>query len=503
MLNLLPRLSPMRFLTTLFLVLLNFSLYAQHFLLTPNLIEAWQEISRLRLAKAEQLLANERKLRPENQLTDIFQFQLQFQKALASGSSGDEEQFQLAKTKLQQQLTSLRTSDPWQEWALGYSGMTSLMLRMRAGDQWQTALEMRRTYSRIVSAYEKYPGFVPNLLTYGLVKVALGSVPDQFTWMLKLASLSGDSQEGVAMLIRVLNLPDNHPFSFMRPDAAILLGMATRAMQTDAATKEVVIRRIRTLDESNLMLTYTSAYLLMRDGKNEEALKVLHSRPVSPDYLMFPMVDYLMAEALLRKGSKLAEQNYVRFLRQTRGTMYLSDVQRKLGWIALLNGDTSAYISRMRQCREAPASGSERDAEAKREAASVQIPHPALLLARLRFDGGYFSEANEILERSAYLFEGKNKAHYLEYLYRSARIADGMGQTDKALLLYDKTYHQGLASPEYYAANSALRLGEIFEKKGQKVEAELWFNRCLNLKPQAYRTSIHAAARAGLRRIAN
>ncbi len=493
----------MRFLTTFFLVLLNNSLYAQQFLLTPDLIGAWQEISRLKLGKAEQLLSNERRIRPENQLTDVFQFQLYFQKALATGSPEDEQQFQLAKSRLQQQLTGIRTNDPWQEWALGYSGMTSLMLRMRAGDQWQTALEMRRTYSRIISAYEKYPGFVPNMLTYGLVKVALGSVPDQFTWMLRLASLSGDSREGVDMLIRVLNLPDNHPFSFMRSDAAILLGMATRAMQTDAATKEVVIQRIRTLDESNLMLTYTSAYLLMRDGKNEEALKALHSRPESPDYLKFPMVDYLLAEALFRKGSKLAEQSYARFLRQTKGTMYLSDAQRKLGWFALLNGDTAAYLSRMRQCHEAPASGSERDAEAKREASSTQIPHPALILARLRFDGGYFNEANEILEKSAYLFEGKNKAHYLEYLYRSARIADGMGQSDKALLLYDKTYHQGLASPEYYAANSALRLGELFESKGEKKEAAIWFNRCLNLKPQAYRTSIHAAARAGLRRVAN
>lgn len=493
----------MRFLATLLLVLLSVSLYAQHFLLTPNLIEAWQETSRLRLAKAEQLLANERSLRPDNQLTDVFQFQLHFQKALATGSPEDERQFQLAKSKLQQQLTSVRTNDPWQEWALGYSGMTSLMLRMRAGDQWQTALEMRRTYSRIASAYDKYPGFVPNLLTYGIVQVALGGVPDQFSWVLKLASLHADSRDGVAMLIRVLNLPDNHPFAFMRADAAILLGMATRAMQTDAATKELVINRIRTLDKSNLMLIYTSAYLLMRDGKNEEALKELKSRSLSPNYLIFPMVDYLLAEAMLRKGSGPAETHYIRFLQMSEGSMYLSDTHRKLGWIALLNGDTTTYLSRMKQCREALSSGSERDAEAKREAASELIPHPSLILARLRFDGGYFSEANEILERSAYLFERKNKAHYLEYLYRSARIADSMGQLDKALLLYDKTYHQGLASPEYYAANSALRLGELFERKGQKTEAALWFNRCLNLKPQAYRTSIHAAARAGLRRVAN
>ena len=492
----------MRFPILFLLVLIPVSLSAQQFLLTPDLIEAWQEISRLRTVRAEQLLAHERSLRPDNQLADVFQLQLFFQRALASGSPEDEQNFQQAKSKLQQQLSSQRMNDPWQEWAIAYSGMTSIMLRMRAGEQWQTAFEMRKTYFKVISAYEKYPGFVPNLLTYGIVQVALGSVPDQFTWLLKIASLNVDSREGITKLNYVLNLPDHHPFAFMRADAAILLGMAIRAMQTDAPTKEQIISRIRTLDFSNLMLVYTGAYLLMRDGKNEEALHTLNSRPVSPDYLIFPMLDYLLAEAMLRKGSKQAEQSYVRFIRLTKGSMYLADTQRKLGWIALINGDTTAYQSQMRLCREAPVSGSERDAEAKREATSNQIPHPMLIKARLLFDGGYYHEAGDILEKAAAQFDGKSNPHHLEFLYRLARVADGLGQTDKAMAMYKKTYHQGLSSTEYYAANAALRLGEMLEQSGDKSGAKLWFNRCLSLKPQTYRSSIHAAAKAGLRRVA-
>jgi len=493
----------MRCFLILIFVFLTTTGNARQLLLSPELKEAWQEISRLRMGKAEQLLARERAIRPDNLLTEVFSLQLLFQKALATGSTDDEQHFQQEKARLQQLLLSLKSSDPWQQWALGYSGMASLMLRMRAGEQWQTAVEMRRTYARIVAAYEQYPSFVPNLLTYGMVQMALGSVPEQFAWALRMISIKADSREGIAHLITVLQLHDTHPFAFMRVDAAIMLGMATRAMQTDQPTKEMVINRMKSLDQSSLMLNYTLAYLLMRDGKNDVALNILNSRPLSSDYLEFPLMDYLLGEALLRKGSETAEGSYKRFINTSKGSMYIADAYRKLGWIALLNGDSSGYIAQMRLCRQANASLSERDAEAQREAVSTLLPHPVLIAARLRFDGGYYTEAQQLLDKASQQFSKLNNPHRLEFVYRRARTADGLNQLDEALDLYAETYKLGQHSTEYYAANAALRSGEINELIGKRSEASVWYSKCLNLKPNAYRSSIHAAARAGLRRLGN
>lgn len=493
----------MRCLFTLIIFFITFLVNARQLLLTPDLKEAWQETSRLRLVRAEQLLARERQQRPDNLLVDVFSLQLIFQKALATGSPDDVQVFQQEKVKLQQNLSELRSSDPWQQWALGYSGMASLMLRIRAGEQWQVAVEMRRTYARIIAAYEQYPGFVPNLLTYGMVQISLGSVPDQFAWALRMISIKVDSREGIAHLTKVLQLHETHPFAFMRADAAIMLGMATRAMQTDQATKEMVINLMNTLDRSNLMLNYTLAYLQMRDGKNEIALNLLNSRPVSSDYLEFPLMDYLLGEALLRKGSEMAERSYKRFISTSKGSMYIADAHRKLGWIALQNGDSFGYVAQMKLCRQANASQSERDAEAQREAASTQLPHPLLVTARLRFDGGYYTEAEQILDKASHQLNLLNNPHRLELIYRRARTADGLNKLDEALNLYAETYKLGMHSTEYFAANAALRSGEINELRGKLSEARDWYNKCLNLKPTAYRSSIHAAARAGLRRLGN
>jgi tetratricopeptide (TPR) repeat protein len=483
--------------------LITISAHAHQLLLTPELQEAWKEISRLRMGRAEQMLARERSLRPENMLTDVFSLQLLFQKALATGAQSDAQRFQQEKQKLQQKLSGFNASDPWQQWALGYSGMASLMLRKQAGEQWQIAVEMRRTYTRIIAAYEQYPGFIPNLLTYGMVQIALGSVPEQFSWALRMASLKADSRQGINSLMKVLQLDDNHPFAFMRNDAAIMLGMATRAMQTDKATKNQLIIRMKTLDKSSLLLQYTIAYLLTREGKNDEALSVLNNLPSSSEYLEFPLIDYLLGETMLRKGDIKAASYYQKFISTTQGNMYTADAYRKLGWIALQQGDTALYLAQMTLCRQSGSSQSERDAEAHREAALTLIPHPVLIAARLRFDGGYYTEAQQILEKSAHLFNQANSPYRLEYLYRRARTADGLNNLDEALALYSETYTLGQHSPEYFAANAALRKGEILELRGENNEASVWYNKCLSLRPAVYRSSTHAAARAGLRRLGN
>ena len=486
------------FLIALLLLVLDGS--AQQFLLSPQLGEAWQEISRLRLQRAEVLIAQEKNIRKDNILADVFTLQLLFQKALASGSADDEQNFQQAKGQLQKQLSGLNTSNPWQHWALGYSGMISLMLRMRAGQQWQVAMELRRTYTRIESAYTLHPDFIPNQLSHGLMQVALGSAPEQVSMVLRMASFNADSQEGIAKLMKIFQLPESHPFAFMRSDAAIMLGMASRAMQMDAATKDIMLSKMSVLDRRNLMLQYTLAYLLMRDGRNEEALKVLNNRPVSNEYTEFPLIDYLLAEALLRKGSHLAEAKYRLYIRESQVTMYHADAQRKLGWIALLEGDTATYLSQMKICR-ASSGNSERDEDARREAMSRQLPHPVLLLARLRFDGGYYAEARTILDKSSPLFSEAVNSHRLEFIYRRARVAEAEGQLDNALRWYSETYQLGQHAPDYFAANAALRLGDLFAQLNNHTEAALWYNRCLAAKPDSYRSSIHAAAKTGLRRI--
>jgi tetratricopeptide (TPR) repeat protein len=55
--------------------------------------------------------------------------------------------------------------------------------------------------------------------------------------------------------------------------------------------------------------------------------------------------------------------------------------------------------------------------------------------------------------------------------------------------------------PYYYAANAALKLGELYEMQNNFDKAIEAYENCLEMKPDNYRISIHQKAKAGLNRL--
>ena len=137
------------------------------------------------------------------------------------------------------------------------------------------------------------------------------------------------------------------------------------------------------------------------------------------------------------------------------------------------------------------------DKNALEEAEAHQIPLPALLKARLLFDGGYYQEALQAVQAA----EPHTFAQRLEYHYRSGRILHALKQYPKALANYQKTITLGRNDASYLACNAALQSGLIYELLGKTADAERFFQICLTLNPEDYRTGLHQAAKAGLSRL--
>ena len=92
-------------------------------------------------------------------------------------------------------------------------------------------------------------------------------------------------------------------------------------------------------------------------------------------------------------------------------------------------------------------------------------------------------------------------AHKLEYAYRLARIYDEMGMDSNAIRLYDATIKIGSNRPEYFAARSALQLGYIYEKTGDKANARKSYQTCLDMEGHDYKNSLDQRAKAGMLRL--
>lgn len=85
--------------------------------------------------------------------------------------------------------------------------------------------------------------------------------------------------------------------------------------------------------------------------------------------------------------------------------------------------------------------------------------------------------------------------------YRYARILEGMDRAEQAVNYYEKTIRNGEATTYYFAANSALILGQYYESKKDFVKARLYYQRCLLMRDHEYQNGIDQKAKAGMARV--
>jgi tetratricopeptide (TPR) repeat protein len=141
----------------------------------------------------------------------------------------------------------------------------------------------------------------------------------------------------------------------------------------------------------------------------------------------------------------------------------------------------------------------EKDKQALKEANEAK-PDVDLLKARLYFDGGYYSKAlAEIKDKPKN--ELKALRDQIELYYRLGRIYDRLDNFGQAVLNYQKAIDLGKKETFYFAANSALFLGILYEQKNDDAKAKYYYNMTLGMKGHEYQNSIDTQAKEGLSRI--
>jgi tetratricopeptide (TPR) repeat protein len=243
-------------------------------------------------------------------------------------------------------------------------------------------------------------------------------------------------------------------------------------------------------------LTY--ANLLMKTGKNDEAIKVLSS--ITSAY-PFHYLDYLLGVAKLNRLDKDAHLPLLKFLASFRGKNYIKAAYQHLAWYYILQDNPANYKRYMDRIKLRGSTLVDNDKQALHDAGKLDMPEPCLLKARLLFDGGYYNRAREQLVSFTHSPSFSDSRLKLEYTYRMARVCDEEGQKVQALNWYRSTLEMGRNAPEYFAANASLHMGIIYEISGKKDLALKYYNECLSLDYEDYNLSITQKAKAGINRL--
>lgn len=474
---------------------------AQHITINQKCKEAYELTLSLRIAEAELIIENQKQIDPNNLFVNYIECFGDFLKITISNDEDKYDKLESHITDCIDLLYKVSDTSPWKYYLIGNLKLQLATLDFSFGNYFPGAINMNRSYRVLLENKRKFPDFLPNEISIGILHIMIGIVPDSYQWILDIISMEG----GVAMGTNELNnayykCQLNPTYTFLKDEIVFYMGMTGINLNPDPKFATQLLVKIDTNTGNNLLSTYLKINILMKSGRNDEALKTFSLIDHKIKFYPFYYLNFLNGECYLRKLKNIeARKQFYTFVANYKGKNYVKDAWQKIGWTYLLEGDTLEFINNFANILENGNTNIGNDQIAENAASSANIPNIALLKANILFDGGYYESAlNEIISADTNTFSTTEK---VEMHYRLGRIYHQINKIEKAIANYNLTINYGHQFPQYYAANAALKTGNIFEQLNDFQQAAKYYNICLNLDFKEYRNSIRAKAKQGLKRV--
>jgi hypothetical protein len=470
------------------------------YIFSSECIHAYQLIFDLRFDAATVILEKEKINHPENVIPVYLEHYCLFLKSFISENES-------AFTKLKEHhdyairiFERTNMSSPYARYCKADVNILTAFSKIKFKEYISAALEIRRAFKLLEENKRLYPSFAPTLKSLGLLHAFIGAVPENYKWLLKFVGLTGTIKEGIDELATAFNdandATSNH--HFLKSETLCLYLFTRHHLEQNYPNVLPLLTEFSLV--KNPVELFFVCNLLYNSGKNDEVLNHLLTHKRESDQYPFYYLDFLLGMTKLNRLDFSAYSHFNDYVQLYKGNSFVKAAWQKLAWIGLLKGDTMAYLNNIKMCGVKGNDFTDEDKQAFNEFNTKSFPNALLLRSRLLFDGGYYK--NALLELA-----GKD-IHYfptvkdqLELTYRLARIYDKMENDSNAIELYKKTIQNGSSYTYYFAANSSLHLGNLFEKRRDTLNAEKYYRMCLAMRNHEYQNSIDQKAKAGLNRL--
>ncbi len=466
---------------------------------SSNLRLAFKNILQLQLNDAQGLLSKEAKEHPENSLTLLYLNYFDFIKAFITEEKKYADTLRLNTERRMRMLDRETESSPFFLFAKADMLIQTAMIKAKFSEDFSAALDIHKAFKFAEQNFILYPSFSLNKKTLGLLHAMVGAIPQQYRWLVGIAGMDGTIPEGSNELFRMLSETESGSYAEYKEEVLFYLTQIYSSITTNDSITSLLADSVKNHAAHNPLMMYCYMNLTYKSGKNEDALAMINT---FDDVGTFPFyfLHYKKAQLRLRKLDLGAKEDFEFYVKNFRGLNYVKSAYQKLAWIALLNNDRKKYNEYMQECLHRGITLVDDDKEALKEAESHEVPQPVLLRARLLFDGGYYNESFKELRK----ISSPSSLDYrdqLEFTYRYGRLFHKTKEIEKAILNYNATLRNGESSHYYYAANSALMLGMIYEEEKDFVKAKIFYQRCLNMRSHDYQNSIDQKAQAALEKL--
>lgn len=366
---------------------------------------------------------------------------------------------------------------------------------LKFGHELDAALQLRQAFQVAMECRSKYPDYLPIRKTAGLLEIIIGSVPEKYNWVLHLLNMRGSVSAGLNDLATVAGSD-----SPLAREGQLLLSLANGYVLGRPEEALDILQNYLNDHPENRLGLFFAAGLALKNGRNEAALQFLETLKNTASDTPLYYADYLRGEALLHKADYVnSVAAYRWFIQHQRGQNYIKDAWYKIGLCYWLNGNENDAYEAFGEARKQGKEDTEADKSAARSLSSGQLPNIKLSRVRYFTDGGYYSEAAQVLDAITSM-DLPERRDQVEYYYRKARLAHQAGKPE-AMAFYMETIRMTGQENWYFAPNACLQLGYLYVAENKLKEAEEYFQRALSYRRHEYKNSIDAKARLALAQI--
>jgi tetratricopeptide (TPR) repeat protein len=487
-----------RFFLLLFFIFTQLSVKAS-FVYNANCIEAYKAILSLKMPEAKALIQKEKQQDPANGIIVLLENYVDYFSLLTSESKDEYDKLIDNRATRISALEENDKNSPYYLFSQAEVYLQWATLKTKFGDYLSGALDAKKAGNLLKENAKKFPDFLPNEKSLGVVNFIFGSIPASIKGVARFLGISGDVATGLKQLEDVRAALPKSKYNFYYDEVVFFLCTIEIDAQHDNKAYPKLIGYLDGFDKNSLLKAALQGHIAAKTGHNDEAIAYFEASPKGSLYANWPSIDYQLGNCKLNRLDNDTPVYLEKYVNEFKGINYIKDTYLKLAYYYLVQNNETKYRSYINQVKTKGFSVDEKDRQALNEANDAR-PDLDLLKARLFFDGGYYEKAQALLEA-----KDVNKLTMMrdkiEYYYRLGRIYDKQNKAAEALLNYQRAINIDKTSRYYFAANAALNMGRICEEKHDFKKAAEYYNETIDMKDHDQKGSLDNEAKAGLKRV--
>ena len=465
---------------------------AQTFQFTDNCKSAYKAFMSMKINEGKSYLLKELTTNPKNFLPVLLS---NYEEFISLTFNENPAEYKKRKPLFEKRLKLIESGDkssPYYLFGIALLHFQWSAIQIKYTDYWDAAWDFRKAFLTFKDNKKKFPSFPLNDIYIGSQEALISTIPSGYKWISKILGMKGNMKNGMYLLNRYIGSEN----TMLKEEAFLYYVYLKNYLENDAEGASQVIKRYNLDTKNNMLCAFMASNLALNNKKAAQAESILANRNMSKEYMSFPMLDYEMGDAKMKRLDYSAIGYFDKYIKASKSNFYTKDACYSIALCYYLQGKTELANQYKEKTKTTGKTESDADKQAQKNAGKP-FPDKELLKVKLLNDGGNNEQALSILLKMTEVAPNNQ----LEYYYRLARVYDELDDAEKAITNYGKAIEMGKKSTEYYAARAALQTGYLYEKKGNKSEALRYFNIVLELDDHDYKNSLDQRAKASINRI--